>query len=377
MSTRDIIRLVERIKARNVFVQCGDAGSGGTGEPPITPGTVSQYWRGDKTWQPLTKNAVGLANVDNTADFDKPVSTATAGAINVVAVALDGKAATTHGHAVGDVSGLSSTLAGKLDTSHAGAGGAVHAAVVAAGAAGFMTGADKTKLDSIAAGATANSTDASLRDRTTHTGSQAIATVTGLQTALDGKQAAGSYLTPGGALGTPASGTLSSCTGLPVGTGVSGLGTGVAAFLASPTSANMAAMLTDETGTGSNVFGTAPTLTNPILASTTYMQQGAQTSKAAAATLTIAELLTGIIQYTGAAASLTLPTGTLIDAGVLAGLPVDRAFEFIVINTGTGAATLVAGTGLTLVGSMAVAIATSARFRVRKTAANTFTVYRV
>jgi hypothetical protein len=158
---------------------------------------------------------------------------------------------------------------------------------------------------------------------------------------------------------------------------VSGLGTGVAAFLASPTSANMAAMLTDETGTGSNVFGTAPTLTNPILASTTYMQQGAQTSKAAAATLTIAELLTGIIQYTGAAASLTLPTGTLIDAGVLAGLPVDRAFEFIVINTGTGAATLVAGTGLTLVGSMAVAIATSARFRVRKTAANTFTVYRV
>jgi PPE-repeat protein len=95
MSTRDIIRLVERIKARNVFVQCGDTGSGGTGEPPITPGTVSQYWRGDKTWQPLTKNAVGLANVDNTADFDKPVSTATAGAINVVSLALDGKAAAT------------------------------------------------------------------------------------------------------------------------------------------------------------------------------------------------------------------------------------------------------------------------------------------
>lgn len=42
----------------------------------------------------------------------------------------------------------------KLDTSHAGTGGAAHANVVAAGAAGFMTGADKTKLDGVATGAT-------------------------------------------------------------------------------------------------------------------------------------------------------------------------------------------------------------------------------
>ncbi|MFZ1812571.1 MAG: hypothetical protein WAU02_03585 [Candidatus Saccharimonadales bacterium] len=53
--------------------------------------------------------------------------------------------------------------------------------------AGVMTTSDKTKLDGIAAGATANATDAQLRDRATHTGTQAIATVTGLQTALDGK----------------------------------------------------------------------------------------------------------------------------------------------------------------------------------------------
>lgn len=45
----------------------------------------------------------------------------------------------------------------------------------------------KTKLDGIATGATANATDAQLRDRSTHTGSQAISTVSGLQTALDGK----------------------------------------------------------------------------------------------------------------------------------------------------------------------------------------------
>jgi hypothetical protein len=53
---------------------------------------------------------------------------------------------------------------------------------------GLMSTADKTKLDTIGIGATLNDTDAALRDRATHTGTQAIATVTGLQTALDGKQ---------------------------------------------------------------------------------------------------------------------------------------------------------------------------------------------
>lgn len=50
-----------------------------------------------------------------------------------------------------------------------------------------FTGAEKTKLAGVAAGATANATDAQLRDRATHTGTQAIATVAGLQGALDAK----------------------------------------------------------------------------------------------------------------------------------------------------------------------------------------------
>lgn len=66
-------------------------------------------------------------------------------------------------------------------------------------------------------------------------------------------------------LGTPASGTLTNCTGLPVSTGVSGLGTGVATFLATPSSANLAAALTDETGTGAAVFANSPTLVTPNL----------------------------------------------------------------------------------------------------------------
>ena len=66
-------------------------------------------------------------------------------------------------------------------------------------------------------------------------------------------------------LGTPSSGTLTSCTGLPISTGVSGLGTSVATFLATPSSANLAAVLTDETGTGANVFATSPALTTPTI----------------------------------------------------------------------------------------------------------------
>ena len=56
-------------------------------------------------------------------------------------------------------------------------------------AAWWAASAMKTKLDGIATGATANATDAQLRDRATHTGTQAISTVSGLQTALDGKLA--------------------------------------------------------------------------------------------------------------------------------------------------------------------------------------------
>ena len=50
-----------------------------------------------------------------------------------------------------------------------------------------------------------------------------------------------------------------------ISTGVSGLGTGVATFLATPSSANLIAAVTDETGTGSLVFATSPTLVTPAL----------------------------------------------------------------------------------------------------------------
>jgi len=69
-------------------------------------------------------------------------------------------------------------------------------------------------------------------------------------------------------IGTPSAGTLTNCTSLPISTGVSGLGTGVATFLATPSSANLASAVTDETGSGALVFGTSPALTSPTMTGT-------------------------------------------------------------------------------------------------------------
>ena len=59
----------------------------------------------------ITKNTLGLGNVDNTSDKDKPISDA-------VAAALQLKAALTHIHAQADITGLAEALAGKSATDH-------------------------------------------------------------------------------------------------------------------------------------------------------------------------------------------------------------------------------------------------------------------
>ena len=86
---------------------------------------------------------------------------------------------------------------------------------------------------------------------------------------FNGNTGAVSGLTSGGPLGTPSSGTLTNCTNLPISTGVSGLCAGIAAFLAQPTSANLATAVTGETGTGALVFATSPTLVTPTLGAAT------------------------------------------------------------------------------------------------------------
>jgi len=60
------------------------------------------------------------------------------------------------------------------------------------------------------------------------------------------------------------SGVLTSCTGLPVSTGITGFGSGIATFLATPTSANLKTALTDETGGGKVMFSTDPIVTESL-----------------------------------------------------------------------------------------------------------------
>ena len=113
-------------------------------------------------------------------------------------------------------------------------------------------------------------------------------------------------------LGTPSSGVLSNCTGLPVSSGISGLGTNVATFLATPTSANLASAVTNETGSGSLVFATSPTLVTPILGTPT---SGALTN---CTSLPLSTGVTGTLVVANGGTGATTLTGYVKGNGTVA-----------------------------------------------------------
>jgi hypothetical protein len=157
------------------------------------------------------------------------------------------------------------------------------------------------------------------------------------------------------ALGTPASGTLTNCTGLPVGSGISGFGANVATFLATPSSANLRGALTDETGTGAAVFSTTPTLVTPILGAatgTSIALSGFYATSAAAPTIASAGTIAPVtpitfISGTAAVVNITVAAPISTGGGAITLLPTG-AFTWTTAGNIAVAGTAVVNRALTM-----------------------------
>lgn len=134
--------------------------------------TVEYWYRNGTADADLVKKSnglEGLEKVDNTSDAEKWAAAAT-----LTNKTISGGDNTLSNIPQAAINGLSTSLAGKVDKD----GSKVLSD-------NNYTSTEKTKLAGIAPGATANAADAQLRDRSTHSGSQPISSITGLQSALN------------------------------------------------------------------------------------------------------------------------------------------------------------------------------------------------
>ena len=154
-------------------------------------------------------------------------------------------------------------------------------------------------------------------------------------------------------LSTHVSGTLPVANG---GTGITSLGAGVATFLGTPSSANLAAAVTDETGSGALVFATSPTLVTPALGTpssgTLTNATGLPIVAGTTGTLSVARGGTGDTTYTNGQLLIGNTTGnTLTKATLTAGTGITvtngtGSISIAAINNGT-VTSVASGTGLT------------------------------
>jgi hypothetical protein len=105
------------------------------------------------------------------------------------------------------------------------------------------------------------------------------------------------------------------------------------------------------------------------------------TTTSAGLTLSAAQVQTGIINTTGTSYTLILPTGTALDTAFpsISTVNIQQVgFDFYVINTASGTITMAVGaSGMSAVGTLTVATGVSAHFRLRRTAVNTYILYRL
>jgi hypothetical protein len=207
----------------------------------------------------------------------------------------------------------------------------------------------------------ASSTDAQLAIFDGGTGKVIrAATTTGVLKATSGVVTAASagtdYIAPGGALGTPSSGTLTNVTGLPISTGVSGLGTNVATALGVSVGSAGAFVLNG----GALGTPTSGTLTNATGLPVSTGISGLGTNVATALAVNVgssgAVVVNGGALGTPSSGTLTNATGLPLSTGVTGTLPVANggtgltalgsANQYLKVNSGGSAlefATLTAG----------------------------------
>lgn len=230
---------------------------------------------------------------------------------------------------------------------------------------------------------------------TTAGGAGAAATVT----AGAGGAKAGTGAAVGGAGG--AAGLVAGAGGDTASSGSDAAGAGGSASVTAGTGGNATAG-TGNGGAGGNVIltaGTGGTTTGGTAGvngmifnrSVQTRKQGNPTAEIGVATITIADMLTGIITIshsTGGTVALTTDVGTAITAGLPSAFAAGDSFDFTIINLSAAAAdtaTLTAGiSGVTLVGAVEIPSAhattivnSSMTFRLRKTGADTYIIYRV
>lgn len=216
-------------------------------------------------------------------------------------------------------------------------------------------------------------------------------TYMGTKSGLAGKQASGNYVTaltgdgtasgPGpvaltlatvnsnvGTFGSATQSAVITVNGKGLGTAVSnttitpavgsitGLGTGIGTWLATPSSANLAAAITDETGSGLSVFGTSPTLVTPILGTPTSGNLANctfptlnQNTTGSAASLTTPRAINGVNFDGTAAITVTAAAGTLTGATLASNVTASSLTSLGTITSGgLGTGAVIGGVTMTL-----------------------------
>lgn len=133
-------------------------------------------------------------------------------------------------------------------------------------------------------------------------------------------------------------------------------------------------VLSDGAGTARQVIDSAGNATFGTGAVVVYAPTPAAISTTA--TLTNANLQTQLINTTGTSYTITMPLGSTLDT-LVTWFKVDVGYDFSVINTASGTITMAVNTGVTSLGALTITTGTSAQFRIRRTAASTYIMYRI